>query len=133
MRWRKTLCGTASIFVGVGLLLTANRATAGDRYHAPSRGYGSVATSAPAPAPPRAPAPFVPRPAQPAGVTIVYDIPAAPPPSATAPSMYVDIREPGGAVRTLPLEGGPEAIQTRDVIVRPGESVRIHLVLAPRK
>jgi hypothetical protein len=47
--------------------------------------------------------------------------------------MYVDIREPDGTIRTLPLEGGREAAQSRNVIVYPGQSVSIHFVVAAPK
>jgi hypothetical protein len=46
----------------------------------------------------------------------------------------VDLRGPDGEVRNFPLEGGREVIQTRKVIVRPGESVTVRLTpSAPAK
>jgi hypothetical protein len=46
--------------------------------------------------------------------------------------VYVDIREPDGTVRTIPLEGGREVIQTQEVIVHAGESIHIQFGVPAR-
>jgi hypothetical protein len=65
-------------------------------------------------------------------VRIVYSIPYAQPPNAAQP-VYVDIRQPDGTVRTIPLEGGRDAIQTQEVVVRAGQSVTIQFPAPPGK
>jgi hypothetical protein len=65
--------------------------------------------------------------APPLSVSVAVAVPAA---REESPSVLVDLRGPGGEVRTFPLEGGREAVQTRQVIVRPGESVTFRLVAA---
>jgi hypothetical protein len=48
--------------------------------------------------------------------------------------VYVTVRGPDGELRRFPLEGGREAIQTRQIVVRPGESATLQIVAAgPRK
>jgi hypothetical protein len=47
-------------------------------------------------------------------------------PAATQPAAeptYVELRGPDGQVRRFPVEGGRDAIQYRQVVLRPGESV----------
>jgi hypothetical protein len=45
---------------------------------------------------------------------------------AAAP-LAVNLRGPDGLVRSFPVEGGPEAIQRREVIVHPGESATVNV------
>jgi hypothetical protein len=44
--------------------------------------------------------------------------------------MYVAIRGPDGQVRRFPVEGGREAIQVRQVVLHPGESLTLQWVAA---
>jgi hypothetical protein len=46
--------------------------------------------------------------------------------------VYVAIRGPDGEVRRFPLEGGREELQSRVIVVRPGESATIHIQVATR-
>jgi hypothetical protein len=47
-------------------------------------------------------------------------------PAQAAPEPFdVALRGPDGQVRRFPVEGGREAIQTRQVVLRPGETVTI--------
>jgi hypothetical protein len=48
-------------------------------------------------------------------------------PQTPAP-LIVNLRGPDGVVRSYPLAGSPEAIQRREVIVRPGESTTINVI-----
>jgi hypothetical protein len=57
-------------------------------------------------------------------MSVVVTVPAQP----TTEPVYVDIRGPDGQVRSYEVEGGREAIQYRQVVVRPGGSVTIRLV-----
>jgi hypothetical protein len=50
-----------------------------------------------------------------------------PAPARTAAPLVVNLRGPDGEVRSFPLAGGPEAIQRREVIVRPGETATINV------
>ena len=50
-----------------------------------------------------------------------------PAPAPAAAPLTVKLRGPEGVVRSFPVEGGPEAIQRREVIVRPGESASINV------
>jgi hypothetical protein len=59
----------------------------------------------------------------PAPMSIAVTVPARP---ATEP-VYVDLRGPDGQVRSYLVEGGQEAIQYRQIAVRPGGSVTIRL------
>jgi hypothetical protein len=56
-------------------------------------------------------------------LSVTVEVPAQP---AKEP-VYVDLRGPDGQVRRFLVEGGREAIQYRQVTLRPGESVTIRL------
>jgi hypothetical protein len=65
-------------------------------------------------------------PAAPAAVTMVVTLPArVPAVRSESPVLAVDLRGPDGQVRRFAVEGGPEAIQLRTVVVRPGETATI--------
>jgi hypothetical protein len=61
-------------------------------------------------------------------VSISVVVPAAPQP-AEEPT-YVELRGPDGQVRRFPIEGGRDAIQYRQVALRPGESVTFQVAVA---
>jgi hypothetical protein len=65
-------------------------------------------------------------------VTVTGTAPAPATATAAAPPT-VNLRGPDGVVRSFPLEGGPEAIQRREVIVRPGESASIQVTGTARR
>jgi hypothetical protein len=109
----------------------AGPALAGDRYHYVPRYVPQGSYAAAAPAVPPAATVRIQRPAP--AVEIVYSVAPAPRPAEENRPVYVDIRGPDGTVRTLPLEGGSDGLRSRDVIVRPGESVRIQLGVAARQ
>ena len=50
-----------------------------------------------------------------------------PAPARTTAPLVVNLRGPDGLVRSFPVAGGPEAIQRREVIVRPGESATVNV------
>jgi hypothetical protein len=53
-------------------------------------------------------------------------------PAAVAPdTAFAAIRGPDGQLRYFPVEGGRQGLQTRVIVVRPGESVTVQLP-APR-
>jgi hypothetical protein len=87
-----------------------------------------VPAGSPAPAPLTAARPSGPAAAESGGLTVVVKAPPQPAPLA------VNLRGPDGTVRRFPLEGGREAIQSREVIVHAGESATFRfLVEAPTK
>jgi hypothetical protein len=63
---------------------------------------------------------------RPAAVSIVV----APPAPVVEEPLAVDLRGPDGQIRRFPVEGGRAAIQTTQVVLRPGESVTIRWVAA---
>jgi hypothetical protein len=97
-------------------LLAATPALAGDRVHAPSRTASTRSQPASAP---------VAR-AQPVVVSFVMAQPTQP---AKEP-FQVSLRGPDGQVRRFTVEGGEAAIQYRQVVLRPGQSVTIRWVKA---
>jgi hypothetical protein len=74
------------------------------------------------------------RPAQPAPAVAVrpaaVSIVVAPPAPVVEEPLTVDLRGPDGQIRRFPVEGGRAAIQTTQVVLRPGESVTIRWVAA---
>ena len=96
------------------LLLTAPRALAGEHVRA-----GRQATTQTQPAPVQ-----VVR-AAPSPVTISLTVPA--PASASSEPAYISLRGPDGQVRRFAVEGGAEAVSSRVVVLRPGESLTIRL------
>jgi hypothetical protein len=98
------------------LLLAAPPALAGDRVRAPSQANYKQAQPAAAAAG-RTPA---------APVTISIAVPATPTPGAPDEG-YISLRGPDGQTRRFAVEGGREALSSRVVVLRPGDSVTIRL------
>jgi hypothetical protein len=93
-------------------------------------GYTGPRQAAPAPA---APTPPVVAPRAPAYFPPHWDgsllvAVTQPAPARTTAPLTVNLRGPDGVVRSFPVEGGPEAIQRREVIVRAGESATISVL-----
>jgi hypothetical protein len=63
--------------------------------------------------------------AAPSPVTISLTVPA--PASASSEPAYISLRGPDGQVRRFAVEGGAEAVSSRVVVLRPGESLTIRL------
>lgn len=57
----------------------------------------------------------------------------APVRATVAAPLTVRLRGPNGIVRSVPVEGGPGAIETRDVIVHPGSTAIIRIATARAK
>ena len=91
-------------------------------YTGPRETAGRPATLTPPPVARRAPASLPPR----WDGTFLVTVTSPAPTRTTAP-LAVNLRGPDGVVRSFPVEGGPEAIQRREVIVRPGESATINV------
>jgi hypothetical protein len=47
--------------------------------------------------------------------------------AAPAEPAYVNLRGPDGQLRRFAVEGGPEAVSTRVIVLRPGDSLTIQL------
>jgi hypothetical protein len=94
-----------------GVLAMAPRALAGEHVRA---GHPVAARSQPAPV-------VVVRPAAPVTISVT---PTAP---AENDAAYISLRGPDGQVRRFAVEGGAEAVSTRVVVLRPGESLTIRL------
>ena len=101
--------------VAAAFLLGVPPALAGDRVRAPK----ATPRAQPAPAP-------VARPLPP---SVAISFVAAPAQPAREP-VHVDLRGPDGQVRRFAVEGGEAAIQYRQVVLRPGQSVVIRWVAA---
>jgi hypothetical protein len=109
----------AAALVAAVFLLLAPPVLAGPTYHAPQ----------PQPAPHHPAAPPRPLGASYAmGSPVTVSVVVAPAPRPPEPAFYVNLRGPDGVVRRFPVEGGRAAIQAPPVVVlRPGESVTLHL------
>jgi hypothetical protein len=107
---------TRAAILSLGAVLLAGTGLqAGDRALTTSH---AVAQPAPAPSPR-----FLPPP-EPFTITL-----AVTPPVAKEP-VFVQLRGPDGNVRSFPLEGGRDAITYSSVVLRPGQSLTIHLAAA---
>ncbi len=95
------------------LLLTAPQVLAGDRVHGARQ---PITQSHPASAP-------VVRPVL-SPVTISVAVTGAPAPAASE-TPYISLRGPDGRLRSFPVEGGADEMQSRIVVLRPGESLTI--------
>ncbi len=102
--------------VAAALLATVSPALAGDRVHASK---SSTTSSQPATV-------SVPR-AVSQQVTITI-VPA--PVQPAAEPVVIGIRGADGQVRRFPVEGGAAAIQSGQIVLRPGQSVTIHWTAA---
>ena len=105
-----------AVLFSAALLITVPTALAGDRVHAGRQ----ATTSQPAPA-------VVTKAAAQSIVLSVVATKAAQPANERA---FVDLRGPDGQVRRFPVEGGPEAIEVSRLVLRPGQTLTIHLALA---
>jgi hypothetical protein len=106
VRWVKMALLSAAAFLGlVPQVMAGPRVVAGR------------ATTPPKPAP--VPVARAVRPA--VTISVVVTAPAQP---AKAPA-YVDLRGPDGKVRRFPVEGGQAAIQTRQLVLRAGQSITL--------
>jgi hypothetical protein len=115
-------CAKPALPCVVVLLLVAPHLVAGEHV----RSGSWLATRVPtAPAPVVRPAARAPSVSVSTSVTVI--VPAQP----AREQVYVQLRGPDGKVRRFPVEGGREAIQVRQVVLRPGESLTINWV-APR-
>jgi hypothetical protein len=112
MSWPNVCLVKGTVLAAAALLYLSASVQAGDRVHSGDRtvSYGSqVAVHAPAPVtPPRA-------------VSLLVTWPVTQAPEA----FRVTLHGPDGQPRTFPVEGGRAAIQFRQVILRPGESLAI--------
>jgi hypothetical protein len=95
-------------------LLAAPPMLAGDRVHAPSQ-----------PAPQSQPVTVRATRVTSASVTIAVAV--VDPTPAAPEAAYINLRGPDGQVRRFAVEGGREALASRVVVLRPGESVTIRL------
>jgi hypothetical protein len=105
-----------AVLFSAALLITTPSVLAGDRVHAGRQ----TTTSQTAPA-------VVTKAAAQSIVVSVVTTKAAQPANERA---FVDLRGPDGQVRRFPVEGGPEAIEVRRLVLRPGQTLTIHLALA---
>jgi hypothetical protein len=98
------------------MLLPTSPILAGGRV---SSGTGWWSTPRPSVSPAVAPS------VRPASSPLTVSVVVTPPPRPVAEPLAVDIRSPDGEVRRYPVEGGRAAIQSGQVVLRPGESVTI--------
>ena len=105
-----------AVLFAAALLITAPTALAGDRVHA-----GKQTTSAQ-----NAPAVVT----KAAMQSIVLSVVTTKAPQPANERAFVDLRGPDGQVRRFPVEGGPEAIEVSRLVLRPGQTLTIHLALA---
>jgi hypothetical protein len=91
-------------------------------YAGPRQTAARPATLTPPPVTRRAPASLPPR--WDGTLLVIVTPPAA---ARTTAPLAVNLRGPDGVVRSFPVAGGPEAIQRREVIVRPGESATLNV------
>jgi hypothetical protein len=120
MSSRSTSFVNEAMLVAATLLLMVPRVVAGDATHAPDARPSIRHPSAPAP---------VARMASPSGMASVV-VTLVPQP--TRGSVHVNLRGPDGQLRRFPLEGGREAIEYEQFVLRPGQSLTIRWVAAKR-
>jgi len=102
--------------VVAAFLLAAPQVLAGDRAHAPRQ---------PTVRPQPAPAPVVRQASAPVSISLTFAAPAQP----ATETAYINLRSPDGQLRRFAVEGGPEAVSSRVVVLRPGESLTIQLTV----
>ena len=64
---------------------------------------------------------------RPAAATVNISIAAAAPAPTANEAAYVNLRGPNGQLRRFAVVGGPEALSSRVIVLRPGESLTIRL------
>ena len=122
MKW-KPLSVTAVLALGTAaLLLTPAPGMAG-----PPAGNGSGWFRSSPSVPPSPPPPVRVAPPPRMTVSVAVTPPAAQP--AGGP-VVVNLRGPDGQVRRFPVEGGAKAIETTQIVIRPGQSVTIRWMAA---
>jgi hypothetical protein len=103
--------------VAVAFVLLVPEVLAGPGVHAGDRPITRSQTASPP----------MPRAVPPLSVSFVVTTPTQP----AGQPIYVDLRSPDGRTRRFAVEGGPSAIQSRQLLLRPGESLTIRLAAAP--
>ncbi len=119
---RTTRIDTVAALVAAAFFLVGAPVQAGDRVRSTSTPSTSSANARNGAAPSG-----VVRGYRQASVVVAIAMPAAPP--AEEP-VYVGLRGPDGQVRRFRVEGGATAIQSPQVVLRPGQSVTIQWVAA---
>ena len=105
-----------TVLLSAALLNSTPSSVAGDRVHAGRK----VATSQTTPA-------VVTTAAQ---QPIVLSIGTRKATETSTTKTFVDLRGPDGQIRRFPVEGGPEVIEVRRLVLRPGDSVTIQIAVA---
>jgi hypothetical protein len=100
----------------VALLVMAPEAVAGEHVRAGDQTYRRSSTAS---------APAVRRTAYVAPSPVTISIAVQPPARTAVEPVYVTLRGPDGQVRRFPIEGGSAAIQSRQVVLHPGESLTV--------
>jgi len=111
MSWRIPFV-KAAVLVAAAFLLTTSAVLAGDRVHAANR---PITPSQPTPAPV----------ARILSLPVTVSVVLTTSPQAAPEAAYINLRSPDGSVRRFPLEGGRDAIQAPQVVLRPGEALTI--------
>jgi hypothetical protein len=105
-----------ALLLAAAFLITAPSVVAGDRVHA----------GRPAILPQTASAAVAPATSLPVIISVVTTL--APKPDKERD--FVALRGPDGQVRRFPLEGGPDVIQVRRLVLRPGQTLTIQVARA---
>jgi hypothetical protein len=109
-----------AVLVAATFVLTAPQVLAGASMRA------GDAHNAIRPSPPPQPAPVIQVVPVPAVVSVAVTVARQP----TKGSIEVNLRGPDGQLRRFPVEGGREAIEYEQIVLRPGQSVTIRWVAA---
>jgi hypothetical protein len=123
MKWKAlSAAGATALLAAVGLL-SPQVALAGE--HVRGGDVVGAAYSAPRPSPPA-----YTQVARPAGVRVAVSVVRPAPPRPAQAPLYVNLRGPDGQTRRFLVEGGRAAIESPQVVLRPGQSVTIRWVAA---
>lgn len=120
MSWRSVSLAKGAVLVGGIFLLMAPRVLAGPAVRA------GDANTAQRPSPPAQPAPVYRAVPVPPIVSVAVTVVRQP----KKGSIEVNLRGPDGQLRRFPVEGGREAIEYQQFVLRPGQSVTIRWVAA---
>ena len=123
MSWRSVSLVKGVVLVGATFLLMAPRVLAGPAVRA------GDAHNALQPSPPPQPAPVVRAVPVPVSVSVAVTIMRQP----MREPVFVTLRGPDGQLRRFPVEGGREAIEYEQFVLRPGQSVTIRWVTTKRQ